>query len=60
MSLPASVVTQQMTQSSVFLVVGVLKLGTMKRPVGCYSFRYGAKIRAPHALVMTFLFRSGR
>lgn len=24
------------------------------------SLRYGAKIRAPHALVMTFLFRSGR
>lgn len=26
----------------------------------CLSLRYGAKIRAPHALVMTFLFRSGR
>lgn len=25
-----------------------------------YLLRYGAKIRAPHALVMTFLFRSGR
>lgn len=23
-------------------------------------YSYGAKIRAPHALVMTFLFRSGR
>ncbi len=24
-----------------------------------HSYRYGAKIRFPHALVMTFLFRSG-
>ena len=24
------------------------------------SFRYGAKIRFPHALVMTFLFHGGR
>lgn len=41
-----------------------------EEPGNCYSdglvtvcfcfYSYGVKIRAPHALVMTFLFRSGR
>lgn len=45
-------------------------LGSKGEAGNCYSnglvtvffrfYSYGVKIRAPHALVMTFLFRSGR